>query len=170
MQVSYRGIVYPDRIYPHCGEKEIEKMDNKMKALMAYLEETDIDELTEETYDHYGLSVYSFGSQEYAIGTEEEVHEAVEQNIKDSLCYFNSQWIVDHIDTELPVKAIAAIQAEDTDGNETLFELISKLGDWSYFVNDSILADGRGHFLSSYDGEENEVFFEGVWYFIYRTN
>lgn len=145
-------------------------MDNKIEALAKYLEVGDVEEISEETYDYYGLSVYSHGSQEYAVGTEEEAQEAVEQNIKDSLCYFNSQWIVDHIDTELPVKAIAAIQAEDTDGNETLFELISKLGDWSYFVKDSILADGRGHFLSSYDGEENEIFFENTWFYIYRIN
>ena len=43
-------------------------MDNKMKALAKYLEVGDVEEITEETYDYYGLSVYSFGSQEYAIG------------------------------------------------------------------------------------------------------
>lgn len=30
--------------------------------------------------------------------------------------------------------------------------------------------DGRGHSLSSYDGNEHEEKIDGVWYFIYRTN
>ena len=34
------------------------------------------------------------------------------------------------------------------------------------FIEDAISSDGRGHFLSPYDGEENE---EGD-YFIYRIN
>jgi hypothetical protein len=38
--------------------------------------------------------------------------------------------------------------------------------DMDHFVSDAICADGRGHFLSQYDGEENE---EGEFY-IYRTN
>ena len=145
-------------------------MDNKMKALMAYLEETDIDELTEETYDYYGLSVYSFGSQEYAIGTEDEVQIAVESNIKDSLFAFNADWIVSHLDVNFPIEGIKAIQEKYENGNDSLYEIISKLGDWDYFVKDSILADGRGHFLSSYDGNEEEIYYENIWYYIYRIN
>jgi len=30
--------------------------------------------------------------------------------------------------------------------------------------------DGRGHSLSSYDGEEHEVHLNGEWMYIYRTN
>lgn len=30
--------------------------------------------------------------------------------------------------------------------------------------------DGRGHSLSSYDGEEHEEKIDGVWYYIYRVN
>lgn len=142
---------------------------SKISALAKYLE-VPVDELTEETYDNYGLTVISNGSKEYSIGNEEEVDNATEQNIRESLCYFNSQWIVDHLDTEIPVNAITAIQEKYEDGNDSLYEIISKLGDWDYFVRDSILADGRGHFMSSYDGEENEICYEGEWYFIYRIN
>lgn len=44
---------------------------------------------------------------------------------------------------------------------------------WSCTFNhclDVIRADGRGHFLSSYDGEENSVTIDGIEYFIYRIN
>ena len=30
--------------------------------------------------------------------------------------------------------------------------------------------DGRGHSLSGYDGEENEIQVDGTWFYIYRTN
>lgn len=43
------------------------------------------------------------------------------------------------------------------------------------FSESAIAADGRGHFLSSYDGEENEVSAEDidgnpVTFYLYRTN
>lgn len=44
----------------------------------------------------------------------------------------------------------------------------------SYFDNEKwkrdAKYDGRGHSLSSYDGNENEERVEGTYYFIYRTN
>ena len=38
------------------------------------------------------------------------------------------------------------------------------------FIEDVINTDGRGHTLSSYDGNENEITFNDEWYYIYRTN
>ena len=38
------------------------------------------------------------------------------------------------------------------------------------FIEAVIEADGRGHTLSSYDGNENEISFDDEWYYIYRTN
>jgi len=38
------------------------------------------------------------------------------------------------------------------------------------FIEEVISADGRGHTLSSYDGEEGEVTYKDEWYYIYRTN
>ena len=38
------------------------------------------------------------------------------------------------------------------------------------FIEDVISTDGRGHTLSSYDGNEGEVSFNDEWYYVYRTN
>jgi len=38
------------------------------------------------------------------------------------------------------------------------------------FIEDVISTDGRGHTLSSYDGEEGEITFQNEWYYVYRTN
>ena len=38
------------------------------------------------------------------------------------------------------------------------------------FIEDAISADGRGHFLSSYDSEEVEIDIDDETYFAYRLN
>ena len=48
---------------------------------------------------------------------------------------------------------------------------VSEFIDEDDFIDGVIEADGRGHTLSSYDGNENEsVGPDGEWYYIYRTN
>ena len=42
--------------------------------------------------------------------------------------------------------------------------------DQESFIEDVINSDGRGHTISSYDGEEDEVEYEGETYYIYRMN
>jgi hypothetical protein len=42
--------------------------------------------------------------------------------------------------------------------------------DMDHFVSDAISADGRGHFLSSYDSEEQETEIDSITYYYYRLN
>ena len=42
--------------------------------------------------------------------------------------------------------------------------------DQESFIEDVIRSDGRGHTISSYDGSEDEVEYEGTTYYIYRMN
>ena len=49
-------------------------------------------------------------------------------------------------------------------------ENIERYVDRDAFIQGVIDADGRAHGLSSYDGIENEVEFDGEWYYIYRIN
>jgi len=52
-----------------------------------------------------------------------------------------------------------------------LEDRIEEFIDEDEFIDGVIQADGRGHTLSSYDGNENEsVGPDGEWYYIYRTN
>lgn len=61
---------------------------------------------------------------------------------------------------------IESKQNEAEGGND---DLAAHINDKD-FVDDAISTDGRGHFLSSYDGEEHEETVNGRYYFIYRTN
>jgi hypothetical protein len=62
---------------------------------------------------------------------------------------------------------IKEIQQKCESGNE---ELKSLIGDMDDFKEDSISADGRGHFMSSYDGQENETDINGETFYIYRID
>jgi hypothetical protein len=44
-------------------------------------------------------------------------------------------------------------EAKCEDANETIAALITDIDE---FIEDAICADGRGHFLNGYDGEEYE--------------
>jgi len=137
----------------------------KEKALAKFLD-CEEDDLQLRNYDHYGLEVYSLGDKEYAIGTDEEADKACAENIKDSLWAFNASFIADHTKagyTPELEKSISKIQEQCEDAQAAIQCMIENLDE---FIEDAISADGRGHFLSGYDGEENE---EGE-YFIYRIN
>jgi len=137
------------------------------EAIAAHLcaEVEDIEELD---YNHYGLHVFRYEAEEYAVGTDEEADKAAKEEIVSSLWAFRSEFIIDHSD--LPYEALEMLKSFQEkmceSANETIEVLIT---DIDQFVEDAISADGRGHFLSSYDGKERDEAYEGTTYYIYRT-
>ena len=105
---------------------------------------------------------------DYSVYTDEEADEKAAEYIKETVWAFNASFIVDH--SNLPCEAIEMVeffQREKCEGaNDTILALIE---DFDEFVSDAISADGRGRFLSSYDGEENEETVNGETYYIYRN-
>lgn len=87
-------------------------------------------EFTEEKYDYHGLTVVSHGSAEYAVGTGIEANDAWDQSL-DS--YLDDCGVLDAMPENLR----------------------------RYFDRDAWKSDarhnGRGHSLSSYDGEELDL-------------
>lgn len=77
--------------------------------------------------------------------------EAVGEYCKDLLWSFNPEFLEAHMISEIDAKAIEKIQPMYEDANPILKNLII---DWEDFIEDAIRADGAGHFLSPYDGEE----------------
>ena len=129
----------------------------------------DPDDLALKCWTHYGLEVFSKGKEEYAVGTDSEADEACKEYIKDSAWAFRSSFICEYCNFPQELaEALEAMQSKKCEGaNDAILALIEKTdGGLDGFVEDAISADGRGHFLSSYDGEENE---EGGFY-IYRIS
>lgn len=135
----------------------------QVRALCAFLDCAP-DALSRESYENYGLAVYSLGKCEYAIGTDAEADEAAQKNIEDSAWAFNASFLSGFCD--IPEEVFEAMQDKCEDANDAFLSLINKSGGIEKFAQEAVSADGRGHFLSSYDGNENE---EGDFY-IYRTN
>lgn len=104
----------------------------------------------------------------YSVYTDEEAGKAVKEYIKETVWAFNSSFIISH--SSLPYEASEMIEffqrKKCEDANETILALID---DFDEFVSDAISVDGRSHFLSSYDGCENEEVVNGETYYIYRN-
>lgn len=105
-------------------------------------------------YDNYGLTAIEIDGEEWILGTDEEADKATFSYIKESLWAFNKTFLADH--TGLPVDVFAALQVDCENSNDAIYTLIEKCGDMNSLVSDAISSDGRGHFLSPYDGHEKE--------------
>ena len=87
------------------------------------------------------------------------------EEIEEIVWAFNASFLQAH--TGVDFNVITKIQEMCDDANEPLTAMIK---DFDHFVDDALRSDGRGHFLAGYDGEENEITFNGTTYYIYRRN
>ena len=147
--------------------KEIQKM-KKIIELKEYLieeENAGLEELEDikEVYDNTFDTPYG----EYMVLTDEEADEHAEEYIESSVWAFNPDFIIGQssaLDYDEASKIIIeAIGARCENGNEAMKKLIDSMDD---FIREAICADGRGYYMSSYDGEE----YQGENFFIYRMN
>jgi hypothetical protein len=109
---------------------------------------------------------------EFLVCDDENADEKVKDYIRESLWAFNTEFILSHSNIEnVSDKLEKSLKKVQGDCNEDCNELmLALIKDFDYFVEDAIDADGRGHFLNTYDNEENEFEYKGKTYYIYRTN
>jgi len=107
------------------------------------------------SHNHYGMPVYETSEGEFAIGTEAQANKAAREYILDSLWAFNSSFIGKFAKLSASeTKTIKTMQREMSEGANPLIRRIIGEKNLDYFVREAIRADGRGHFLSPYDGRE----------------
>lgn len=104
---------------------------------------------------------------DYQIMTDDEADETCKEYIEQSLWAFNASFL--SYETDLPIEVYEALQGQCESSNEAVAALVEKTCGIDSLVDSAISADGRGHFLSSYDGQELEVSINGVNYYIYRN-
>jgi len=105
------------------------------------LEKEDIELLDLANYTHYGLTVYRYIDEEYAVGTSNEVEIALEKAIK--------QYINEYVYSNIP-------------------EQYNTYFDEESFIED-LKADSIS-FLATYNGIENEIVYDNTLFYIYRLN
>lgn len=137
-------------------------MEKRIAALAKHLgiapDDISQSELLENCFDAGGLG-------DFLVLTDEEADEKTKEVIKDSLWAFNSEFIFNFLGLDLGgAKAFAEMQGKMCESCNDI--VLSMLGDRvDDFIRKAILADGRGHFLSGYDGQEHE---SGE-FFLYRV-
>lgn len=103
----------------------------------------------------------------YIVLTDEEADEKAKQYILDSVWAFNASFLASF--TGFDQEVFEAIQKNNRceSNNDAILALID---DEDGFVEEAIRADGRGHFMNTYDGHENEERVNGETFYIYRIN
>ena len=109
-------------------------------------------------------------NNDYLVLTDSEADDKSKGYILNSLWAFTPSFLSER--TELDSEVFEAIQSNGKceDNNDTIYNLVQKLDSIEDFVSAAISADGRGHFMNSYDGNENEETVNGETFYIYRIN
>ena len=145
---------------------------NKLADLKDFLKDTPM--AIEKGYDENHFQ--TIDGAEYLVLTDEEADKATREEIEGLLWAFNADFILkktgfsDKLSSGEWTAMKAALEEMQNKTceacNEFIKGLINGTCGFDKFIEAAIEADGRGHFLASYDGEENE---QGDCY-IYRIN
>jgi hypothetical protein len=142
--------------------------DIHIKLSKAWDDITSVPDVEEKDYEHYGMWVVEIDGEEWAIGTDDEAEEACADYIRDSLWAFRPEFLVSYVIDGIDEDIIKIIQQKCEDANDPITRLV---GDrQAGLIEDAIAADGRGHFLSPYDGEEVEIITPHETVYAYRLN
>jgi len=95
--------------------------------------------------------------------TNEEADKMSRDYILDSVWAFNSSFLSCH--TGINEDVFEALQDKCEEVNDII---LNSIKDKKHFVEDAISYDGRGHFITSYDGEEHEQYINKEFRYCYR--
>ena len=146
-------------------------MNRKEIVLRKYLldeNELTSDELNESVIEECGYNneMYKCDSLDYDfyVLTDDEADEKAKEYILESVWAFNPYFLQSHtgVDSEI----FELLQDKCESANEPIRAMIK---DEEELVADAIGSDGRGHFISFYDGVEHEVSFNNETFYIYKA-
>jgi len=104
-------------------------------------------------------------NEDWLCLTDEEADEMARDYILDCVWAFNPSFLSKH--TRLDESIFEALQDKCEGANDLI---LSAIKDKEYFVEDAISHDGRGHFISFYDGIEYEQYIKDDFLYCYRMN
>jgi len=147
----------------HLKQTDIQTYADEVHALYAFLDDADAYTLDDvETLIDDG---------DYLVLDDGDADEKAEEYIRYSVWAFNANFIACHCPDGIDEEHITALRGDSCeDVNEALIALIDAGKGMEHFMLDAIGSDGRGHFISFYDGEEHEVTYKDTEYYIYRIN
>lgn len=114
--------------------------------------------------------VEEYEENDYLVCTDSEADEKAAEYIKDSLWAFNPSFLAEMTEFDEEIFQAIADNGKCESNNDVIYNTIEKTCGIKDFVEAAIGADGRGHFMSSYDGNENEETVLGNTFYVYRIN
>lgn len=126
------------------------------------------EDVTPDVWENGDFTSFQHDTETYLVLNPEEATAKANELIKDSLWAFRADFLIRFLGLNDNPRTIDAFQNMQEQLREEANPLIeAMLGDkFDAFCKEAILADGRGHFISNYDGKEEA----SRGYFIYRIN
>lgn len=146
------------------GEREDIYMDYEQRN------ENDYKQTFEDYCAENLTEVEDFDNDDYLVLTDEEADEKAKEYITDSLWAFNPSFLASMTEFDEEIFQAIADNGKCESNNDVIYNTIQKTCGINDFVEAAVQADGRGHFMSSYDGNENEETVHGETFYIYRLN
>lgn len=145
--------------------QEVDDDDKRRAALLGWsISNGNNDSPDDVTDAGYGENTFKLGGAEYMVLTDEEADEVCAERIKDSLWAFNADFLSG--ETGIDSMVFSALSDKCEGANDAVESIIRGSCGLDAFVESAASADGRGHFISSYDGEEDDY----CDFYIYRVN
>ena len=151
------------------GIKKMETIKETKKAELAQYLDVNIEAIKAVDFDE---SLFAVDEKEYLVLTNQEAQERTEQEISQLLWAFRPEFLINYIDVEIDesdrktvIESIRNIQEEMCESANAIITLLVK-NKLKQLMDDAIVSDGRGHFLATWDGKEEET----EHFFIYRVN
>jgi hypothetical protein len=109
-----------------------------------------------------------YEGEDVIVADDDNAYWLTTERIEDSLWAFSPEFLAS--ETGLPVEVFQALadSGRCESNNEAIAALVEQTCGMDKFVSSAVSADGRGHFLSGYDGEEGEIEIDGDIYYVYR--
>ena len=134
------------------GYRRPEDLDEKRRAALSSHLNCPLDEVEAFTYDEHRFEAES---EEWLIFTDDEADKAAREDIIECLWAFRPEFLSDYMPDGVTSDIIQTMQAKLCEDAQPAFKAMLG-GQVRIVVRDAMSADGRGHFLASYDGEEIE--------------
>lgn len=156
---TFRGYVYSIDSGPPIDDEE------NRRARLAVNLGCALDDVQET---NYGENTFDADGGEYRVLTDDEADAACAEDIRELLWAFNASFLVAYVVSGLSSDDLDAIRGDRCeDANQAFVALVEAGAGMDRLIADAIGADGRGHFLAGYDGDELELH-DG--FYAYRTN
>ena len=120
----------------------------------------------EEGYDNE----YNIDGTDYLVLTGREADDKVEEYVEEILWSFSPHFLSSVTGVDSSVFEAIRDNGNCESNNEPIQSILDATNtSMSEVAQEAISWDGRGHFLSQYDGRETEVYADGEYYYCYRV-